>query len=62
MEAEKITVMTVQAMARSSAIQELNKRISDLKKRLFDEAEQITNLDLHPKSNLKFRRICLIRF
>jgi len=54
MEAEKITVMTVQGYGPDHpAIQELNKRISDLKKRLFDEAEQITNLGLTPEEQSK---------
>ncbi|MFA7710165.1 MAG: polysaccharide biosynthesis tyrosine autokinase [Candidatus Neomarinimicrobiota bacterium] len=54
MEAEKITVMTVQGYnAEHPAIKELDKRISELKQRLFDEAEKITSLGLGPEEQTK---------
>lgn len=54
MEAEKITVMTVQGYsADHPAIKELDKRITDLKQKLFEEAEKITNLGLTPEEQSK---------
>jgi len=54
MEAEKITVMTVQGyQASHPAIAELDKRISDLKLKLFNEAEKITNLGLTAEEQSK---------
>ncbi len=54
MEAEKITVMTVQGYSTEhAAVRELDKRISDLKKKLFVEAEKITSLGLTPEEQSK---------
>ena len=49
MEAEKITVMTVQGLAADhEAIGEMNKRIDELKSKLFREAQNLTSLGLSP--------------
>ena len=48
-EAEKITVMTVQGLdSQHEAIQEMDKRIDELKTKLFKEAQNLTNLGLSP--------------
>ncbi|MBC8491038.1 MAG: hypothetical protein H8D42_00575, partial [Candidatus Marinimicrobia bacterium] len=48
-EAEKITVMTIQGLAAShEAIREMDKRIDDLKNKLFREAQNLTSLGLSP--------------
>lgn len=50
MEAQKITVMAVQGYkATSDAIIELDKRIDELKSKLFKEAQNVTNLGLSPE-------------
>lgn len=49
MEAEKITVMTIQGLAADhEAIGEMDKRIDDLKNKLFREAQNLTSLGLSP--------------
>ncbi len=49
MEAEKITVMTVQGLsAKHEAIGEMDKRIDELKSKLFREAQNLTSLGLSP--------------
>jgi tyrosine-protein kinase Etk/Wzc len=54
MEAEKITVLTVQGYGPDHpAIQELDKRITDLKNKLLIESEKITNLGLTPEEQSK---------
>jgi len=50
MEAEKITAMTVMGYGpKSEAVAEFDKRISELKKRLLEEAQNVTNLGLSPE-------------
>ncbi|MGC9363902.1 MAG: GumC family protein [Fidelibacterota bacterium] len=50
MEAEKITAMTVMGYGPGSeAVAEFDKRISELKKRLLEEAQNVTNLGLSPE-------------
>jgi len=54
MEAEKITVMTVQGYdINHPAINELNKRIADLKTKLLEESQKITSLGLTPEEQSK---------
>ncbi|MFH1213210.1 MAG: polysaccharide biosynthesis tyrosine autokinase, partial [Candidatus Neomarinimicrobiota bacterium] len=54
LEAEKITAMVVQGYGpQSEGIIEFDKRIADLKKRLFSEAEKITNLGLTAEEQSK---------
>ena len=50
MEAEKITVMTIRGLTRDSEpIVEADTRIEDLKKKLFNEAQNLTSLGLSPE-------------
>ncbi|RKY56100.1 MAG: hypothetical protein DRP89_02060 [Candidatus Neomarinimicrobiota bacterium] len=50
MEAEKITAMTVQGLTRDhDAMTEMDTRIKDLKKKLFNEAQNLTSLGLSPE-------------
>ena len=49
-EAEKITVMTVQGLTMEhEGIKEMDSRIGDLKQRLFQEAQNLTSLGLSPQ-------------